>query len=242
MKKLSVAVLTGALLAATSSSFADVAPGKGFYVQALGGVAMGNASGLNSVETGSPSITSGVETTDNDALFGGAVGYAFPNLPLRVELQALHINKQSFQASTYYTAPSENQYHEFDNLAVSSNVYLANVYYTWPLCSNFRPFIGAGAGVAQNKVSGTFFSDTQTGFAGSWKDSNHTNFAYDLTAGVGYQITPHVGVSLAYQYLSLGKATTGHTYYGNDGSSGPQTLSADKISLNNALLGVAYTF
>lgn len=237
MKKLAIISLLTVLPFISTNSMAA----EGFYVKALGGMAFGNARGLNSVEQNVYSVSSGVDTSDKSTLLGGAVGYNLRNLPISMELEALHVNNQSFRMSTVY--PNDVPvYREYSNINLKSDVYLFNTIYSFAARDNFVPFIGAGIGVARNKVSGTFTSLTQAGFAGTWRDSTKTNFAYDLTAGVNYLVTSHVGVSLAYQYLSLGKVATEGNYVGNNGTSGPQTLSTDSINEHNVMLGVSYMF
>lgn len=116
--------------------------------------------------------------------------------------------------------------------------------YALPNQGNFTPFFGAGVGVAQNKVSGSFTSNYYhpDPWSGYWPSSTKTNFAYDFTAGVDYKVNEHVGVSLAYQYLAMGKLATGAKNYDIKGQWGDQTLSAGKFSSNNIMLGVSYKF
>ncbi len=221
---ISALTFSGVSMAATSTD--------GFYIEALGGIAMGNTSALNSQEKDEISISSAVTSSDKSALWGAAIGYILPNLPLSLELQALRINSQDFKMGTLYN----DGYHEWDTLSVRSNVYLANLIYALPAYQNFTPFFGAGIGVAQNKVAGNFISTTEDE-QGNWADNSKTQFAYDFTAGVNYQFTPNLGISLAYQYLSLGKLNTQSTVGDVN-----QTLFADKYTTNNVILGLNYTF
>jgi len=243
MNKLKAIGLVTTLSLIGCNSFAASAL-DGLYVKALGGIALGNASGLNSVEPPRENISivsSGIETTDQSSLFGAALGYMLPNSPISLELQALRINQQEFKLSTLATSNSKS-YHEFSNINVRSNVYLLNALYSLPTAGNFTPFFGAGIGVAQNKVAGNFVSDTTSSWSGYWTDRSKTNFAYDLTAGVNYQVNEHVGISLAYQYLALGKLNTNDTVYNHTGESGQETLSANQYSSNNLMLGLSYKF
>lgn len=237
MKKLAIVSLALALALISHSSMAA----EGIYIKALGGMAFGNARDINSVELNDPSTTSGTDTTDKSAIWGGAVGYNFHNLPISLELQALHINNQTFKMANTY--PKQTPlYRENASINLSSNVYLINTIYSFKAIDNFTPFVGAGIGAARNKIDGTFTSLTQNGYAGTWRESTKTNFAYDVTAGVNYSLNKKVGISLAYQYISLGKIATEGNYYGNNGTSGPQTLSADKINEHNLMAGVSYLF
>jgi opacity protein-like surface antigen len=233
MQKLRMIGLATALSVISCSSMAE-----GLYVEALGGAALGNVSGLNSVEQGEVSIASSVQTSNQAKLYGAAIGYDLANSPISFELQALHLDGQNFKMAMYYPADG---YQEVAKFNISSNVVLLNALYSLPAYKSLTPFIGGGIGLAQNKVTASYNSTTDTQF-GTWQDNRRTNFAYDLTAGINYQFNQHLGVSLAYQYLSLGKMTSGATYLDNTGGSGQQILSADHNYTNNILLGLSYTF
>jgi opacity protein-like surface antigen len=230
-------IFTIGLLSAISCSSMAAVSVDGLYLKGFGGVAMGSTSGLNSVEP-LPSITSGIKTTDTSGLFGIAIGYTLPDSPLSLELQAIRLNSQSFTMDNFYHGGKQ----EVDKLNVRSNVYLLNALYALPSSHNFTPFIGAGIGMAQNKVSGNYYNgyNDSANQYGYWTDKSNNNFAYDLTVGVSYQFTEHFSTSLAYQYLSLGKLATHDTAI--SGQSGLQTLSADRFASNNVILGITYKF
>ena len=71
------------------------------------------------------------------------------------------------------------------------------------------PFIGAGVGVAYNKIE--HFRDTNViAGGGGWAESGtKTNLAWALHAGASYKVTSNFAVDLSYRYLNLGKAETG---------------------------------
>lgn len=237
MKKLQVIGLAATLSAISCNSMAAVTASD-FYVKALGGVALGNVSSLNSVESGANSISSAITTSNSSNLFGAALGYSLKDSPFSFELQALRINKQNYNFSTFY--PTGN-YMEADTLQVRSNVLLLNLNYDLPSYKNFTPFIGGGIGIAHNKVNGSYRGSHDANWTGVWHDKSANNLAYDLTAGVAYQFNEHLGMSLAYQYLSLGKLQTADTNYDYQGSA-LQQLSANRFSTNNIMLGLSYKF
>lgn len=127
MKKFKTVGLACAVSLISFNSFASIT--NGLYVKALGGIALGNASGLSSFEPNEASVVSGIKVNDKSGLFGAALGYAISNSPISLELQALRINHQHFTSSNLYA----DGYHENDSLSVRSNVLLLNAIYALPL-------------------------------------------------------------------------------------------------------------
>ena len=95
-----------------------------------------------------------------------------------------------------------------------------NGYYDFLPGSAWRPFVGAGVGLGQVKVSG----GPQRG--------DDTGFAYQLQAGVQHPINDRVTAQVAYRYLGINNVRIG---------SGPRALNGDYH--DQALtVGVSYKF
>lgn len=86
---------------------------------------------------------------------------------------------------------------------VSAVVGLLNAYVDLPGLWGITPFIGAGAGLAVNALSG--FS---TG-GGAFANGSETNFAWALMAGLDYEIAPGLALEFSYRRLDLGAVATG---------------------------------
>ena len=128
------------------------------------------------------------------------------------------------------------------------SVFLANAYVDLGTWWCVTPFIGGGVGAAYNRISGfqdtgvnTSFgvaqpaSVTYAGDAGNW------NFAWDLTAGLAYKVTPGFTVELAYRYLNLGSATTGANYSFDGSFTPPQyPWTMKTITSNDFMLGLRW--
>jgi opacity protein-like surface antigen len=82
---------------------------------------------------------------------------------------------------------------------VSSFVGLVNGYATPGTWYGFTPFLGAGVGVAENRVSGFAGSS-----GGHFANGSRTSFAWALMAGVDYDISPSLKLELGYRYLNYG--------------------------------------
>jgi opacity protein-like surface antigen len=86
---------------------------------------------------------------------------------------------------------------------VSSFVGLLNAYMDLGTWYAFSPFVGAGVGFADNRVSS--FADQGLGYGGGSK----TSFAFAVMAGVDFDVTPNIKLELGYRYLNYGAITTG---------------------------------
>jgi opacity protein-like surface antigen len=74
---------------------------------------------------------------------------------------------------------------------------LLNGYYDFDTGTAFRPFVGAGFGIAQVKLDGGPIHDDDTGFA------------YQLQTGVSYPINPQLSAQVAYRYLGVNDVKLG---------------------------------
>jgi opacity protein-like surface antigen len=77
-----------------------------------------------------------------------------------------------------------------------------------PIIRPLIPFVGAGAGISQNKVNGTTVTVGGTSVAsitGSTKDQ----FAWQVMAGVSYYFTPATALEVGYRYFHGGSAESG---------------------------------
>ena len=143
---------------------------------------------------------------DSAPFFGGGIGYQWTNW-LRFDVTAEYRGKASFHALDRYFF---NQYFTNDYTATKSEfVALVNGYFDLGTWWCVTPFIGAGVGVAYNKIE--HFRDTNViAGGGGWADAGtKTNLAWALHAGAAYKVTSNFAVELSYRYLNLGKAETG---------------------------------
>jgi opacity protein-like surface antigen len=147
---------------------------------------------------------------DSAPFFGGGVGYQWNNW-LRVDATVEYRGKAGFHALDRFFNPfgnvavfNTNQY----TASKSEFVALVNAYLDLGTWWCITPFIGAGAGVAYNKIE--HFRDVNViAGGGGWADTGtQTNFAWALHAGAAYKVTSNFVVELSYRYLNLGKAQT----------------------------------
>jgi opacity protein-like surface antigen len=143
-------------------------------------------------------------------IFGGGIGYQF-NDWFRADVTGEYRGPATFHGLDYYTdgdATPSNGSDEYT--AVKSEwLFLANAYIDLGNWRGITPFVGGGIGASRNTISG--FTDVNTPASGVayGATSSTWNFAWALTAGLGYQISPNVTFEVAYRYLDLGDAKSG---------------------------------
>lgn len=95
----------------------------------------------------------------------------------------------------------------------------------------FRPFAGVGLGMAQ--VS---FNDHGTS-AGTLLDDDDTNFAWQVSGGVGYDLTDRVTLEGLVRYQSIMDVELASTT-----DLGPSVSSSTDLNTTSAMLGLRYRF
>lgn len=139
---------------------------------------------------------------------GIAVGYDFAaqGAPVRLELEYAQRAKWDFVDEKYSIAGLATAT-EKARVGVSS--VFANVFYDFHNYSKFTPYIGGGLGLAQldasynGKISGTLDDGTVVEGRLDMNDDSW-NFAWNLGAGVSYQINDFAAVDLNYRYADFG--------------------------------------
>jgi len=181
---------------------------------------------------------------DSSMFFGVGVGYQF-NDWLRVDLTGEYRGKSNFHGSDNVRFTGGQG---VDNYSGNKSewVVMANVYVDLGTWYNFTPYIGAGVGAANIRMSG-FRDDGFTMIGGALanstvyaEDADKWNFAWAVHAGVTYQVTKSMYIDLGYRYINLGDATTGPTraYDGTFTNGGSFTF--DNIYSHDVKLGVRW--
>ena len=92
---------------------------------------------------------------------------------------------------------------------------LASLYYDFPIHSRFKPYVGAGVGVARNHLRvDSITSPGTNGIPSQTQSSNH--FAWQLGAGVAYEIGPAVALDLGYRYFDGGSVGFDQTLHAQE--------------------------
>ena len=116
---------------------------------------------------------------------------------------------------------------------IQSTVGLVNLYYDIGHYGGLTPYVGVGAGIAQNKMENVLVPSSGFETFGSTK----TSFAWALMAGASYDLGDRWAIDAGYRYINFGDATSG--VWGNDGSAVPAIETAD-MSAHEIRVGLRY--
>ncbi|MGV6871650.1 outer membrane protein [Pseudochelatococcus sp. B33] len=110
---------------------------------------------------------------------GAGVGYRFGYV-LRADVTAEYRSRADIHTADGVRA------------RLSGATVLANLYADIGTWHGVTPYVGAGAGVAWNRLAGAF------------GDRDRTNFAWALGGGFAVEVTPQVSLDISYRYLHTG--------------------------------------
>ncbi len=185
-------IMLGVSSVQAADLYQPVTQDPGWYVSLFGG-----ASFLDEVEiTYSNSGTAGLSETVTDAGFivGGAVGTHI-NSNLRAEVEVSYFENSVNELEFPYTPASFSASGHVNSVNV-----LVNVWHDFDLGGGFTPYIGGGAGVG--------FVDAR-GFRPNPPDDfneligSDTGFAFQVGAGLQFEMTDMIGVDVGYRYRGI---------------------------------------
>lgn len=119
---------------------------------------------------------------------------------------------------------------------IKSQFIMANAYFDFNTGSEWTPYVGAGLGWARVKAENSLHFEDETDSIS--KSSN--NFAWNLTAGVSYNVSSNLAIDASYRYADYGKVKTSYTYRGSDHYENINAKS--KVKSNEFNLGFRYSF
>jgi opacity protein-like surface antigen len=193
---------TTALVALTLAAPAANAAGSGWYVSLSGGANWVDDSSFALVNT-VPSTTTFTLATNADTgwVVAGAIGYSLSGVMpgLRVEAEVGYRENQidgTFLTSITAGPTTDSGPVDADHQTFSV---LANVWYDFDV-GGFKPYLGGGIGWAETEFEGTYIgtvSLVNTPF--SFEDSG---FAWQVGAGINFDISPNVMLGIGYRYFS----------------------------------------
>lgn len=118
-----------------------------------------------------------------------------------------------------------------EKFRLQNNILMLNAYYDLNTCTRWTPYVGAGLGVAMLKY-------TEKATNSDWKENFKSyNLAWQVGAGVTYDLTKNIALDGGYRYINAGSAVNNRDSY--DGY-------YDKIKFDTAAheiyFGARYTF
>jgi outer membrane protein OmpA-like peptidoglycan-associated protein len=202
-----LACLLGA--AALLPAVAQAQTPEGAYVAIQGGV------NFNVDNEASVAGASGDVETNVGYAAGAAAGYAFGGGP-RVELET------TWRSNSVDSVGAFGANGDLNSVSV-----MANAIYDIPLGMDFFPYVGAGVGMSW------VMADMREPSTGASVNDNDIAFAYQGIAGVGYNVTENVGVTLDYRFLGTTPL---------DFSSAAGNVDYDAYYNHTVMVGLRYSF
>ena len=177
-----------------------------------------------------------------DDTFGGsiAIGYDFDKkfgVPIRAELEYAGFSKAEAE-KTY----GDDDYTSKMKQTFGIQTLFVNAYWDIDTGTQFTPYVGAGLGMAfirtKFKDSGYEYADPDDSWSESTGSKNVTNFAWNVGAGLGYDITENWTMDVGYRFVGLGSVKT-KTYRDDDYEMYGKTSN---LYQHQVAVGIRYTF
>ncbi|OIO60734.1 MAG: hypothetical protein AUJ82_01820 [Verrucomicrobia bacterium CG1_02_43_26] len=204
-----------------------------FYVAGFGNGSWHNDSSLKNLNLAGLNTPN---TTEYKFGLGGgvAVGYIFDQIRFEIEGAYRQNNIKKTTASILgINVPLNN-----GKGHVSYASLMANVYYDIPVSEDFYVYVGAGAGVAQEKIKNDMVSPT-VGTIANYR-STRTVFAWQAMAGVGYNINEDVSIYAGYRLFAVPSHNVKKLTFAGTGVTSKAKMKDAYI--NNLEIGIRYRF
>jgi opacity protein-like surface antigen len=177
------------------------------------------------------------EDLDDTGVIGGGVGYKW-NEWIRTDVTLDYEFKSDFDGGlfcpTTACVPFADKYSK-ESAKISAWTTLANVYFDLGSWHGVSPYVGAGAGFSNIKVSSYDFVNPN-GSTGSQKGDSNWDFSWALMAGVGYSVTDNLVIDLGYRFLNLGDGKTKNAA----GFNGNKPVKFDDLQAHEFRVGFRY--
>jgi opacity protein-like surface antigen len=208
----------------------------GWSNQAVGSIS-------NAQDVNAETLTTVSKNFEIGGIFGGGIGYQF-NDWFRADVTGEYRGASTFHGLQIYTDEQANPQTGTDQYtAIKSEwLFLANAYVDLGNWRGITPFVGGGIGASRNTISGMTDVNTPTQGVAYGATASTWAFAWAVTAGLGYQISPNTTIEVAYRYLDMGDAKSGDliTYQGSNGSYNPEHFN--HLTSQDVKFSIRYKF
>jgi opacity protein-like surface antigen len=192
---------------------AQVVEAGGWYLRGDVGIGVLNYSEFDHSQTNStfvwPASWTIVQKDIQDtSILGFGAGYEINNW-FRVDVTGEYRTKAAFKATGRYVefCPGGVCF-DVNSGNYSAAVFMANAYIDLGTWWCLTPYIGAGVGGAYNRISNIqddgIIANGTNGFGYSLQDSTKWNMAWNVQAGLTYNVTNNFKVDFSWRYLNLG--------------------------------------
>lgn len=179
---------------------------------------------------------------DGAPFFAAGIGYRW-NHWFRTDVTGEYRSKSDFDGLDIASQVGPPAFIPDNYTAKKSEwVALLNGYLDVGTWHGITPFVGAGVGAANIKISDFTDVGVNVDSVAFGDDHDEWNFAWALYAGLAFDVTDAFTVELAYRYLDLGDGESGDLI-GFDGTNTiDNPMKFNDITSHDLKLGVRYTF
>lgn len=166
-----------------------------------------------------------------DKGLGGAIAVgAKVNVPYGAFRAEMEYSKKADAKKTYI-----NQDDDKFNTKVEVQTYMINAFYDINTGTKITPYITGGIGYAKLKAKDQYWSE-------EWgKSLSKTKFAWQIGAGVTYDVNEHIAFDAGYRYIDCGDISVSGT-----GDAGAGAIYNEKekldVTANEVYMGLRYNF
>lgn len=177
---------------------------------------------------------------DGAPFFAAGIGYRW-NHWFRTDITGEYRSKSDFDGSD---VGSVGGVLIPDNYTAKKSEWVAllNGYVDMGTWHGITPFVGAGIGAANVKISDFTDVGVTVDSVAYGDDHDQWNFAWALYAGLAFDVTDAVTVELAYRYLDLGDGESGDLVAFDGTNLIDNPMEFNGITSHDIKLGVRYTF
>lgn len=236
MKKLIVSILVLGLTFCAAIAFAGDNGGYTFAIKGGYSFAGGDGNDLSGPQANTANnATKGNWDSDDGWLGAVAVGYDWSGMgvDMRTELEYTYYGSDhDFDAQNATSSGSTATVSgSIDNI----QTLMLNAYYDFDTGTAWTPYVGAGLGMA--------FISADLDFSSNWRNApedksfTETNFAWQVGAGIAYDITEYCVLDFNARYVHLGDVD-----YSENSNEGKYTWGMDDLNSFDTILGVRFTF
>ena len=183
------------------------------------------------------------DTSLSNTAFGGVgLGCGVASRGIRGEVMLDQTGTRSFQGTplnyTVINAGVPTSFTDPIHSSVKSTTLMFNGYKDLGSYGPVTPYVGAGVGIAYNKMGETYFTGNPN-LTNTIQGDSRLSLAWALMAGVGYKMNERATLDLGYRYMDYGKAQSGQI--DNLGFVNPIVRIHD-ITAHEVKVGVRYQF
>jgi opacity protein-like surface antigen len=155
-------------------------------------------------------------------------------------MMGYHGSRQLQGEPIFYAGPGPAPVTGVDPLhsSVKSYTLMANAYKDFGNFGGLTPYVGAGVGLAYNRMDETYFTGNPF-LTSRIQKNDDLALAWSLMAGVGYQVSDRAVLDFGYRYMDLGKVTSGNV---DDQRNFNPRVRVDELVSHEFKVGLRYHF